>query len=46
MKNKCLNCSRFPFCEICQDMHDENKECFIKRELSNDLIIIREDDKE
>lgn len=35
MINNCLNCGRFPFCSRCQDMHDENKECFIKRKLEN-----------
>lgn len=41
MKNKCLNCGKFPFCEICSNMHDE-KECFIKRELKNNFVIRKE----
>ena len=39
MKNECLNCGNFPFCEKCKNMHDENKECFIKRKLENNYVI-------
>lgn len=45
MKNKCLNCAKFPFCEICVNMLDENKECFIKRKLENNFITRKEDKK-
>lgn len=43
MKNKCLNCGRFPFCEICSDMHDEDRECFIKRKIEDNYVVRKED---